>query len=263
MKLLTSRAKAKELIEDRIQKIDPMYAKVEKDQADFYREFQWFKNELEKWRTFNTDLLKRIFSDGKIAQDYYECSNGAFVLLNHDDYDQYQEGYKPEVSREIAFLESCIERLDLYEEPHVTGKAFEIGGTFDAFKAVTEIVRSSKRSIFVVDAFVDDRTLDLMSAKASGVALTVLTKQKSITGHLKTAAKMFAQQHGPLEIRTFEKIHDRFLVTDAGNVYQSGGSFKDLGKQVSTLLAITDPDIADATRTILNKHWAAGTRESF
>lgn len=263
MKLLTSRAKAKDYLEERIAKIAPMYAKVEADGANFYDEFQIFKNELEKWRSYNRDLLKRIYADAKIAQDYYEVSNGAFLLGGQDDFDQFNQGYKPEIASEISFLESCIDKLGLYDEPKEAGQAFEVGGTFDGFRAATTIVRSAQKSIFVVDAYVDDRTLDILSAKIAGVAVRLLTKQKCMTGLFKTASRTFNAQHGPLEIRSFEKIHDRFMDVDSSLLYQFGGSLKDLGKQVSTILPVSDPDISDSTRKILEKYWQAATPEPF
>lgn len=61
MKLKTTRARAKELIEERIARAGLFVQKVEADGADFTSEFSRFKRELDKWRSFNEDLLKQLY----------------------------------------------------------------------------------------------------------------------------------------------------------------------------------------------------------
>lgn len=261
MKLKTTRARAKELIEERIARAGLFVQKVEADGADFTSEFSRFKRELDKWRSFNEDLLKQLYEGVKIAQDYNESFNGGFLLVAQDEYEQYQ-GYKEELAGEVSFLESCVERLPLYQETQSAGHAVNLGGSFDAFKVVSQLVKSAQKSILVVDGYVDENTLNILAGKSSSVAVFLLTKKQSISAHFKAAGKMFNAQHGQLQVRSFEKIHDRFLIIDDSTVVQSGGSFKDLGKQVTTILPIEDPNIAEAVKKLLVGYWGAGAPEN-
>jgi hypothetical protein len=261
VKIKITRAKATELLTERIDKGKGLLTEIQKT-AHHYGVFEQLKRDLDKWRSFNEDLLKRIFEDLKIIQDYGGLSSGAFLLVAHDFSARY-EGYTRELKDEIGYLEGCIDRLKLYEEPQVDAQSFDVGDAFSGLKAVTKIIESATKTILVVDGYVDHTTLDIISIKAAPVSVQLLTKAKSITAHFRVAAKAFAAQHGPLEIRASEKIHDRFLIVDGNQVYQSGASIKDLGKKASTLMAIADPNMGSAMQGVIQAYWAGSTPETF
>jgi len=103
------------------------------------------------------------------------------------------------------------------------------GQIFDAYTLMGDIVRKAKKSIVLIDNYVDDSVFTLFSKKAKGVVCTVFTK--NISKQLKLDAEKFNKQYGKLSLHQFNKSHDRFLIVDGEDVYHIGASLKDLGKK--------------------------------
>lgn len=103
------------------------------------------------------------------------------------------------------------------------------GQVFDAYKFVSDLVRSAKKSIILIDNYVDDTVLTLFSKRKKGVYLKILTKE--VRKQLELDVKKFNTQFPPVEIKEFKDSHDRFLIIDDIEVYHIGASLKDLGKK--------------------------------
>lgn len=104
---------------------------------------------------------------------------------------------------------------------------FHGGEPFDAMMAVSSIIREAKSTIEVIDAYIGDRTLQLLTMKDPDVAVRVLTH--SVKPAVLAAAQAFLVQYGKLEIRTSNAFHDRFIVIDAAAYFHFGTSIKDAG----------------------------------
>jgi hypothetical protein len=103
------------------------------------------------------------------------------------------------------------------------------GQIFDAYKFASDIICSAKKSIVVIDNYIDDSVLTLLSKKNEKVFCTILTK--TISEQLKLGVAKFTNQYGQLSVKQFDKSHDRFLIIDNETVYHFGASLKDLGKK--------------------------------
>lgn len=103
------------------------------------------------------------------------------------------------------------------------------GQIFDAYTLMCDLVRSAKRSIILVDNYVDDSVLRQLDKRAPGVTATIFTH--SINKTLQHDLKQHNTQYTPIKIKTYSKAHDRFLIID-NTVYHVGASFKDLGKKL-------------------------------
>ncbi len=103
------------------------------------------------------------------------------------------------------------------------------GQIFDAHKFVSNIVRSAKQSIVLIDNYIDDTVLTLLSKKSEIVNCLILTK--TISKPLKLDADKFNAQYGNLTVKQFDRSHDRFLIIDNETVFHFGASLKDLGKK--------------------------------
>ncbi len=112
--------------------------------------------------------------------------------------------------------------------PPVEGIFFE-GRIFDAYKLVSDLVRSAKRRIVIIDNYVDDSVMCQLDKRAESVNATIYTQ--SISKELKLDLKRHNAQYAPIEIKTYSKAHDRFLIID-DSVYHIGASLKDLGKRL-------------------------------
>jgi len=106
---------------------------------------------------------------------------------------------------------------------------FYDGQIFDAYKFVSELVKSAKKSIVLIDNYVDESVLTLLSKRNTSVEATIYTA--TISAQLKLDLKKFNAQYPMIQVKTFTKSHDRFLIIDDATVYHIGASLKDLGKK--------------------------------
>jgi len=105
---------------------------------------------------------------------------------------------------------------------------FYNGQIFDAYKFVAELIKVAKKSIVLIDNYVDETVLTLFS-KNQRVNVKIYTK--NITKQLKLDLDKYNTQYKSIEVRKFNQAHDRFLIIDNEIVYHFGASLKDLGKK--------------------------------
>lgn len=103
------------------------------------------------------------------------------------------------------------------------------GQIFDAYKFVSGLIRKANKSIFLIDNYIDETVLDLLTKKKKNVAATIFTNR--ITKAMLLDVEKFNSQYSILELKKFTKAHDRFLIIDDKHVYHFGASLKDLGKK--------------------------------
>ncbi len=103
------------------------------------------------------------------------------------------------------------------------------GQIFDAYKFISDLIRSAQKSIILIDNYIDDNVLTLFSKRQKDVSFTIMTK--TISKQLKLDVNKFNKQYSPVVLKEFKKSHDRFLIIDDYIVYHFGASLKDLGKK--------------------------------
>ena len=102
------------------------------------------------------------------------------------------------------------------------------GQIYDAYTFVADLVRKAARRIVLIDNYIDDTVLTMMSKRTAGVEATIYTGK--ISKQLQLDLDKHNAQYPPITVRTFSKAHDRFLIIDDA-VYLVGASIKDLGKK--------------------------------
>lgn len=102
------------------------------------------------------------------------------------------------------------------------------GEVFDAYLFISDIVKSAKKSIKVIDNYVDESVLTHLS-KNEKVEITIYTAH--ISKQLKLDIQKYNQQYKQIEIKLFKDSHDRFIIIDDEDIYHIGASLKDLGKK--------------------------------
>ncbi|HNW83200.1 MAG TPA: ORF6N domain-containing protein [bacterium] len=125
-------------------------------------------------------------------------------------------------------LEKVLDALENRQIQPQHGIFFD-GQIFDAYKFVSEIIRSAEKSIILIDNYVDETVLAQFAKKKPDVSLKILTK--NISRELEIDVKKFNEQFPVAEIQKFDKSHDRFLIIDNSIVYLFGASLKDLGRK--------------------------------
>ena len=103
------------------------------------------------------------------------------------------------------------------------------GQIFDAYSLVSKLVRKAKISIVLVDNYIDDSVLTLLSKRRKNVSARIYCKR--ISKQLRLDLEKHNAQYPAIEIVPFDAAHDRFLILDGTSVYHIGASLKDLGKK--------------------------------
>ena len=164
--------------------------------------------------------------------------------------DYLLKGYS--INKRLSELERTVaqhtEKIDFFVRtalPPVAG-IFYNGQIFDAYKFATDLVKSARRSIVLIDNYVDETVLLMLSKRSVGVSATIYTQR--ITQQLQLDLDRHNSQYTPIDIRTYRDSHDRFLIVDETDVYHIGASLKDLGKK---MFAFSKLDIPAAVITDL------------
>ena len=162
--------------------------------------------------------------------------------------DYLLKGYS--INKRLSELERTVaqhtEKIDFFVRtalPPVEG-IFYNGQIFDAYKFATDLVKSARRSIVLIDNYVDETVLLMLSKRSVGVSATIYTQR--ITQQLQLDLDRHNSQYPPIDIRPYRDSHDRFLIVDETDVYHIGASLKDLGKK---MFAFSKLDITAAVIT--------------
>ncbi len=103
------------------------------------------------------------------------------------------------------------------------------GEIFDAYSFISDIIRKAEKSIILIDNYIDDTVLTLLSKRKEGVNIKIFTK--TISKQLQLDIVKFNSQFDDLEVKLLNDSHDRFLIIDEIELYHIGASLKDLGKK--------------------------------
>ena len=124
-------------------------------------------------------------------------------------------------------LEEVFRRLDSGNvQPHQG--IFYDGQIFDAYTFINDRIREATTRIILIDNYIDDSVLTILSKRADKVTATIYTKKPS--AQLQLDIQKHNAQYPPIDIVTFDRSHDRFLCIDE-TVFHLGASIKDLGKK--------------------------------
>ena len=131
----------------------------------------------------------------------------------------------------VHAISKKVNEIDLQINTHLipTQGVFFDGQVFDAYELASRIIRSAKKSIVLIDHYIDENTLTQLAKKKKGVQVLLLSKYNSI--QLLLDVQKANEQYGNFELKPFAKSHDRFLIIDKNEVYHIGASLKDLGKK--------------------------------
>lgn len=106
---------------------------------------------------------------------------------------------------------------------------FYDGQMYDAYVFISDLIRTSKYSIILIDNYCDDSVLTLLSKRNTDVKCAIYTK--NISKQLLHDLEKHNSQYPDIKIKQFNSSHDRFLIIDNKDVYHIGASLKDLGKK--------------------------------
>lgn len=147
--------------------------------------------------------------------------------------DYLLKGYA--INRRIENIEAKLiehdQKIDFFVRnalPPVEGIFFD-GQLFDAYKFAADLIKSARKSIVLIDNYVDESVLMLLTKRNVHVTAVIYTAQ--ISKQLALDLQRHNAQYEPVVIKQFRQSHDRFLLIDNKDIYHIGASLKDLGKK--------------------------------
>ena len=135
------------------------------------------------------------------------------------------------IESNVEKLTDKLERIDLKINVNSLPNqgVFFDGQIFDAYKLISDIIKKAKKSIILIDNYIDETVLYLFTKRRKNIKTIFYTNTISKT--LRLDLEKFNSQYEPIEIKKLKQSHDRFLILDEKTIYHFGASLKDLGKK--------------------------------
>ena len=131
----------------------------------------------------------------------------------------------------------------LQNEENIKQKKFFEGQIYDAYSLIIDIIKKANKKILIIDNYIDDSVLKMLTKKNKNVEVVILTSNKS--NIQKIDIQKFNKEYPILKVAETNKFHDRFIVIDNKEMYHLGASIKDLGKKCFGINKIEDLDIVE------------------
>ena len=132
------------------------------------------------------------------------------------------------IEQRLTIVEDKIDFFVQKSLPPVEGIFYD-GQIFDAYVQIVNLIKQAHRSIVLVDNYVDETTLMMLSKRNADVSATIYTKQTA--EQFRLDVQRHNQQYPPIAVNICQRNHDRFLIID-DVVYIFGASLKDAGKKL-------------------------------
>ena len=167
------------------------------------------------------EMRKFISTNGQIFE---RLTNVEYKLLEHDR--KFDEVFN-----------------QLQHEENIKQKIFFEGQIYDAYSLIIDIIKKAKQKILIIDNYVDESVLKMLTKKNKMVEVIIITSNKSSIQNIDI--QKFNKEYPVLKVATTNKFHDRFIVIDNKEMYHLGASIKDLGKKCFGINKIEDMKIIE------------------
>jgi Virulence protein len=151
-----------------------------------------------------------------------------------------------EQGMKILDLQNKVDFFVRSSLPPVEGIFYD-GQIFDAYVQITNLIKQAKQSIVLIDNYIDESTLTVLSKRDPNVTATIYTRQLNQQQQLDV--QRHNQQYPPIIINTCQRNHDRFLIID-DVVYLFGASLKDAGKKLFAYIKMQETSATDLLSNI-------------
>jgi hypothetical protein len=150
-----------------------------------------------------------------------------FILQNATVFQRLDRMEMKQLQNDDKF-EKIFKAMEAQQTQPDKGVFFD-GQVFDAYSFVSDLLKSADKSILLIDNYIDESVLTLMSKRKPNVSAIIYTKENSKAFQLDL--KKHNDQYSHIEVKHFSKSHDRFLIIDNKELYHLGASLKDLGRK--------------------------------
>ena len=129
----------------------------------------------------------------------------------------------------------------LQQEENIKQKIFFEGQIWDSYSLIIDIFKKAHKKITIIDNYIDDSILKMLTKKNKNVEVVIITSEKSNIENIDI--KKFNKEYPTLKVAKTNKYHDRFIIIDNKELYHCGASIKDLGKKCFGINKIEDISI--------------------
>ena len=162
-----------------------------------------------------------------------------FISLNGQVFQEIND-IKGQLLEHDKKFDEVFDELQRKQETEFKQSIFFDGQIYDAYSLIIDIIKRAKQKILIIDNYIDDSILKMLSKKNKDVEVVILTSQNcNLT---KLDISKFNKQYPNLKVSRTNKFHDRFIVIDNKNLYHIGASLKDLGKKCFAISKIEDDE---------------------
>lgn len=145
-------------------------------------------------------------------------------------------------------IDEVFNQLDMKE--NIKQRIFFDGQIWDSYNLIVNIIKRADSKMVIIDNYIDDSILEMLSKKKKGVEVVILTSNNS--NIIKLDVQKFNKEYPTLKIAKTDKFHDRFIVIDGKELYHCGASLKDLGKKCFAISKIDDYDFFNQIKKSVN-----------
>lgn len=174
------------------------------------------------------EMRKFISLNGQVFE---RLTNVEYKLLEHDK-------KFAEVFNQFQIKENIKQRI------------FFRGQIWDSYSLIIDLIKRAKNKIVIIDNYIDDSILKMLSKKNKNVEVIILTSSKSNIQSLDI--QKFNKEYPTIKIAKTEKFHDRFIILDNKELYHCGASLKDLGNKCFSINKIEDKKIIESLIKVCN-----------
>lgn len=167
------------------------------------------------------EMRKFLIQNGQIFE---RLTNIEYKLLEHDK--KFNEVFN-----------------QLQVEENIKQKIFFEGQIYDAYSLIIDIIKKANKKILIIDNYIDDSVLKMLTKKNNNVEVVILTSDKSNIQQIDI--QKFNKEYPILKVAKTNKFHDRFIIIDNEEMYHLGASIKDLEKKCFGINKIEDVEIIE------------------
>lgn len=150
------------------------------------------------------------------------------------------------IEQRLGTVEGKVDFFVRSSLPPVEGIFYD-GQIFDAYAHIVSLIKQARHSIVLIDNYIDESTLTMLSKRDAGVSATIYTHQ--LSQHQQLDVLRHNQQYPPVNINVCRHNHDRFLIID-DTVYLFGASLKDAGKKLFAYIKMQETNPTELLRQI-------------
>ncbi len=163
-----------------------------------------------------------------------------FLMMNGQVFERLTS-VENKLSEQDKKFDIIFDQLQL--EENIKQRVFFEGQIYDAYSLIIDIIKKANKKILIIDNYIDDSVLKMLTKKKNNVEVVILTSNKSNIQNIDI--QKFNKEYPILKVAKTNKFHDRFIVIDSKEMYHLGASIKDLGKKCFGINKIEDKEIIE------------------